>query len=408
MEPSKRPFFQVNVPKVSVKVVVAILLLIQLMISISGEGQRVAKVKRTRLVGRQAEVGLNLEQQQQQYIDVNDEDQQSPESSTQRSPISRLGAKTSNAKHQITTTTNRKSSIKINHNNIKLTHQNQATNSNTSNNSNRNQRTQRIGRSGESLGAASSDPNDSKCGLILQRTYVRRTGQSRDLYFETIDNVNVDIENLDSNGNSSVFQATDKKERICITYGHINAAVAEAKQRRKFQGLSEDQVNSIEPKVPIVAQLGELNQEITKILSTQFDLSHDEIQRGLPMIDMSRTDLWPQCPLMVRPVECDPTGRFRSFTGHCNNLKNPTWGAAQTPFVRFIERAHHPDGIQEERRSVLDDSPLPSPRLVTSIVHRDHDQPSGDLSLLIMVWGQIIDHDLALAAPPRGKFIIIE
>lgn len=236
-----------------------------------------------------------------------------------------------------------------------------------------------------------------KCALILQRTYVKKKTDNNEFY----DSSQASIMNKRSE-DTQFFQVASKKERICITYDDINVAIADAKRRRRFTNIDEEQVSSIEPLVPIIAKLGELNQQVTKNLATKFDLSYDEIQRGLPMIDMSRTNFWPHCPLMVRPVECDPLGRFRSFTGHCNNLKNPTWGAAQTPFVRFLD-PQHPDGIQAERRSVLDDSPLPSPRLVTSIIHQDSDQPSGQLSLLLMSWGQIIDHDLALAAPPRDE-----
>lgn len=37
------------------------------------------------------------------------------------------------------------------------------------------------------------------------------------------------------------------------------------------------------------------------------------------------------------------------------------------------------------------------------MAHREHDNPHGELSILIMSWGQFIDHDITLAAPPRGK-----
>lgn len=243
---------------------------------------------------------------------------------------------------------------------------------------------------------SSSQQTDAKCALILQRTYVKKvTNEGSSSTVDSLTGGN----DLDS---SNQLMATGKRERVCITYKEVNKAIALAKQRRQFTQVNEDEINSIEPSVPVIAELGELNQEVTKILQHKFDLSPDEILNGLTLIDMSRTDFWPICPLMVRPVRCDPTGRFRSFTGHCNNLRQPAWGAAQTPFVRYLA-PKHPDGIQQERASVVDGSPLPSPRLVTSIVHRDHDQPSSDLSLLIMVWGQVIDHDVALAAPPRGK-----
>lgn len=238
-----------------------------------------------------------------------------------------------------------------------------------------------------------------KCALILQRTYVKKVIPSKLISDNDHDSDN----NNDLNDkDSSQLQPTGKQERVCMTYEDVNKAIAKAKQQRGFTSVPNEEINSIEPSPPVIAELGELNQEVTRILSQKFDLSADEILSGLPLIDMSRTDFWSICPLMVKPVLCDPTGRFRSFTGHCNNLNNPAWGAAQTPFVRYLAPAH-PDGIHLDRVSALDGSELPSPRLITSTIHRDHDQPSGDLSLLIMVWGQIIDHDVALAAPPRGK-----
>lgn len=229
-----------------------------------------------------------------------------------------------------------------------------------------------------------TNSSQKKCALILQRTYVRKLTNDID--------------------NESDIEPTGRAERVCITYEHINEAIEEAKRRRNFRLSDElmEAIQSIEPTPPFISQLGELNLETVKVLKERFDLSPDEISEGLPLVDMSRTNFWPLCPLMVKPIKCDPTGRFRSFTGHCNNLDNPTWGASQTPFVRYLP-PRHPDGIEEFRRSVVDEMPLPPARLVSSSVHRDADEPSGDLSLFIMVFGQVVDHELTQAAPPRGE-----
>lgn len=254
---------------------------------------------------------------------------------------------------------------------------------------------QQVGSAPMALALTAPADLSNKCALILKRTFVSET---------TLPTTNSDASEDNETEDSRRFEPTGRQETICITYEDVNQAISDAKRRRGFVSVPASELISVEPSLPVVAELGELNQETTKILAKKFDLSNDEILNGLPLIDMSRTDFWQICPLMVKPVQCDPNGRFRSFTGHCNNLEQPTWGAAQTPFVRYLP-PKHPDGIQADRVSALDGSPLPSPRLITSMVHRDHDQPSGDLSLLIMVWGQIVDHDIALAAPPRGKFV---
>lgn len=42
-------------------------------------------------------------------------------------------------------------------------------------------------------------------------------------------------------------------------------------------------------------------------------------------------------------VKCDPNAKYRSINGSCNNLKIPTWGAAETPFFRLLN-ANFSDG----------------------------------------------------------------
>ena len=60
-------------------------------------------------------------------------------------------------------------------------------------------------------------------------------------------------------------------------------------------------------------------------------------------------------------------------------------------------------GIDGYRKSVMKGRKLPHPRLVTRMVHADFDHPSTDMTILVMSWGQFLDHDLALAMPPRCK-----
>lgn len=54
--------------------------------------------------------------------------------------------------------------------------------------------------------------------------------------------------------------------------------------------------------------------------------------------------------------------KYRSVSGYGNNLKNPEWGASNTPFSRFGLR-NYEDGIYEIKKSVKG-SELPNPRLL--------------------------------------------
>ena len=75
------------------------------------------------------------------------------------------------------------------------------------------------------------------------------------------------------------------------------------------------------------------------------------------------------------------------------------WGAALTAFER-IEKPDYADGLSEPRKS-QSNKPLPNARDVSRKVHgsnTDHSNPdSKTLSHLAMIWGQFLDHDIALA-----------
>jgi len=36
-------------------------------------------------------------------------------------------------------------------------------------------------------------------------------------------------------------------------------------------------------------------------------------------------------------ITCDPNAKYRTVNGSCNNLQNPSWGAALTPFYRYMD-----------------------------------------------------------------------
>lgn len=161
-----------------------------------------------------------------------------------------------------------------------------------------------------------------------------------------------------------------KTEQACISYKHIDKAIEQAKHNLKLSDLKKrrkklaqssrkplapfDVIHaSLEPPEDLVAAIGEINMATTQIIADQFDLSSDELLNGLPLIDMSKTKFWSICPRLVRSqdIKCE-LDRFRSFTGHCNNLKHPTWGAAMTPFARYLPPVH-PDGIWVPRKSIV-------------------------------------------------------
>ncbi|CAG2117962.1 unnamed protein product, partial [Medioppia subpectinata] len=245
---------------------------------------------------------------------------------------------------------------------------------------------------------SSGHHKSSECALILQRTYVngKRYKSHAPLYggfFDMIKGEGNEVDDGDYGDN--------QYQEVCIRYIDVNRAVKEAMHTLRYK--RPNGIDSLEPPPDMIGETSEVALETTRLLTYQFELSHDEILNGLPLIDMSRTVYWDHCPMHVKPIPCS-VDRYRTYTAHCNNLKNPSWGASHTPFVRYLPPVYS-DGIQGERVSVVKGAKLPNPRLVTSIVHRDFDHPSNELTILIMSWGQFIDHDVALAAPPRSKYI---
>lgn len=76
------------------------------------------------------------------------------------------------------------------------------------------------------------------------------------------------------------------------------------------------------------------------VLSSVF---RDELSDGLQNVDVS--SLIPASALDFEPNcdengPCDASSPFRTFTGHCNNLRNPTLGKSLTTFARLLPSSY--------------------------------------------------------------------
>jgi peroxidase len=83
---------------------------------------------------------------------------------------------------------------------------------------------------------------------------------------------------------------------------------------------------------------------------------------------------------------------YRTPDGSCNNLQQPTWGKSKTALNRLMLPAYA-DGIQAPRISVTGQE-LPSARLVSTRLARDLDNPDSNYAVMVMPFGQFVDHDL--------------
>jgi len=113
----------------------------------------------------------------------------------------------------------------------------------------------------------------------------------------------------------------------------------------------------------------------------------------------SREEDGGNCPEKKR---CDHSKRYRTEDGSCNNLAKPSWGQSGLPYSRLIERQH---SLVDCGRA----SHLPNARLVSqALIRRGEFDVSPEVGLMVMVYGQVIDHDMGLTPPrttPRGDFL---
>lgn len=111
------------------------------------------------------------------------------------------------------------------------------------------------------------------------------------------------------------------------------------------------------------------------------------------------------CHLQSRPREvpsrCDKSERYRTISGWCNNLANPSWGSKGTTLKRLLPAAYE-DGRSEPRGGRHPTS-LPNPRWISQRNHPDSDEPDNRFTHMVMQFGQFLDHDLTLAPKDETK-----
>ncbi|XP_043070897.1 peroxidase [Drosophila grimshawi] len=177
----------------------------------------------------------------------------------------------------------------------------------------------------------------------------------------------------------------------CITYDAINAAYSDARKRIRVAEPKSDW------KPEELATVGELLLDISIQLARTYGLSYEEIEKGLPTIDTSKTLIREVCPPFFAGVECRP-GKYRRFDGLCNNIEHPTWGAANSPFQRLIGPLYA-DGINAPRIS-LTGRDLPYSRVVSRTMHPDDGYHDHAGTVMVIAWGQFMDHDFTLTGTP--------
>nr|CAD7459093.1 unnamed protein product [Timema tahoe] len=144
--------------------------------------------------------------------------------------------------------------------------------------------------------------------------------------------------------------------------------------------------------------LAQKNVEASLSLLNQFNLTADQGTFALPTFSILNTVIADTCP---PSANCQPT-RYRSADGSCNNLLHDRWGKTGSALQRILPPKYG-DGVNTPRSTANNGELLPSARVVSVQFTTDADVPHENYTLLLMQWGQFLDHDLTHTPISRGQ-----
>uniref|UniRef100_A0A673C7U8 Thyroid peroxidase n=1 Tax=Sphaeramia orbicularis TaxID=375764 RepID=A0A673C7U8_9TELE len=154
-----------------------------------------------------------------------------------------------------------------------------------------------------------------------------------------------------------------------------------------------------EPETQEISRAAEVFQTTLQVLKNR---ARQRYKREVTTSELS------ECLIPLQSITCpqDDDDKYRTITGLCNNRQNPLWGAANTPFVRWL-----PAEYEDEEREPKGWNPgrlyngfqLPLVRQVSQEILRSCSKPSDDaFSQMLVEWGQYINHDITFTAQSPG------
>ena len=126
-------------------------------------------------------------------------------------------------------------------------------------------------------------------------------------------------------------------------------------------------------------------------------LTDEQAMLGLPQMSVSQSVLKDVCPVN-QIVDCIP-GKYRTYSGHCNNVNKPLWGAVYEPMQR-LQNPEYADGVSVPRTGSKGKR-LPSARIVSKTLFSESRPDHAICSQIIATWAQFVYEDLAQVGSNR-------
>ena len=106
--------------------------------------------------------------------------------------------------------------------------------------------------------------------------------------------------------------------------------------------------------------------------------------------------------------ETDRQNRYSRIDGLCNNLAHPSFGAAGSDFFHLVETENLATPDKDMNFFYENGSELPNARLVSEIIHghETEDFKAENMSLLVMQFGQFLDHDVTLTPKDGNHYLL--
>ena len=106
------------------------------------------------------------------------------------------------------------------------------------------------------------------------------------------------------------------------------------------------------------------------------------------------------CPFRTN-IFCNPSDRFSAIDGSCNNLQQPWFGKAETPYKRYMSPAYD-DQLSAPRSRSVRGNPLPNPRTISRTMSNENFQTDDRITHIVATFGQFLAHDFTSAAVSSG------